>query len=131
MLALVHRGSPLLAVTSVYSDHTYLPWLFRKASKTVWKSLSNRDAYISWLMKRVGVEKPDDLKASHFLENRGAGLLAEYHWSPQMVLDSLKPDSEASKPDFKRKPTALRFWVPRRITNDKDLVYTKINRINI
>lgn len=113
LLARYFQGSPSLAVTSIYSDHTFIPWLFRKASKTFFQSRTNRLKYIEWLKDKVGVTNASDLSWEDFQRNHGNGLLKMYNSSPQAVLDSLaeteSPKSSEKESLRERKP--LKFWV--------------------
>lgn len=102
MLALKYDGSPSKAVSSIYSDYPYVPWLFHKVPKGFFEIRENRQKYIDWLVERVSVQSLSDLKWDHFIENHGAGLLLSYGGSPQAVLKSLHTVGE-SKPEPRRR----------------------------
>lgn len=65
-----YQRSYSLTLRSVYSEHTFLPWLFRKSPKGFFQKKENVKEYVEWLAKKVGVPI-EELTYQHFLDNHG------------------------------------------------------------
>jgi len=76
-------------VSAAFPQHTFLPWMFATVSKGYWQSPTNRREYVSWLKEHLGIANDKALKAHHYSENHGDGLLAIYNRSPAQILASL------------------------------------------
>jgi len=59
--------------------------------------MENRRKYIDWLVKKVGVSDPSQLKASDLEQNLGRRLLLLFGYSLPRVLESLKSEARKSK----------------------------------
>ena len=83
-----YGGSTVKLIRSIYSDFTFLPWLFDTCPHSTFDSRQNRIEYISWLMGKVAVRSPSGLSTKHFLENCGGALLKKYNGSLLRVIES-------------------------------------------
>jgi hypothetical protein len=111
-----------MAVSSVFSDHKFLPWLFRRVPYGYFEILGNRQKYIEWLKNTVDVETVDQLQKKHFIENQGAGLLHLYGDSPQGVLDSLRHSETSPTISSNRDHHPRNYWVRRKCSSDSFVV---------
>lgn len=75
-----NHGNPLLAqhndsfhetLTKVFSEHTFLPFLFHFPPRGYFRDRKNLREYIDWLKKRVGVERDEELTTSHYRKSPG------------------------------------------------------------
>lgn len=89
-----YNNSPANLVMGVYKDYEWLPWKFTSTPSHYWDELKHRQTYVEWLKKTVGVADESELKAHHFTENHGSGLLAHYSNSPSAVIQSLSAVEE-------------------------------------
>jgi len=78
-------------VSTVFSERTFLPWLFDHVPSGYFERKENQRSYVAWLRKIVGLSEP--LKTAHFEQYRGKGLLWKYNGSVQALLRSLESDT--------------------------------------
>jgi hypothetical protein len=95
-LLLKYGGFPSDVILQVLPELGLLPWFFKHPSMFFTKR-ENRQSYIDWLVKEVGVKSPEYLKGDHFKSNHGAGLLRTYLESPLAVINSLADTDDESK----------------------------------
>jgi len=90
------HSSPHALLSSVYSDFNYLPWLFSQVPAGFFDTIENQKRYVEWLVSIVGAKGTSELKAQHFLDHHGGGLLNKYGGSPHRLLESLAWSRERS-----------------------------------
>ncbi len=56
----VYNGSPSLLVSTVYSEHEWLPWRFYKVSKKFWDDLKNQRVFMDWARKQLNYTNKED-----------------------------------------------------------------------
>ncbi len=75
----------MLALSTVYSDHTWYPWRFQKHPPNLWHSLETQRKFFDWLAQQLNFVHPDDwykVKASDINWSGGSNLLnAKYNGS--------------------------------------------------
>lgn len=114
------EGSLPKAIASVFSEHTFYPWLFRNTPMApgYWKSKANRTQYIQWLVTKAEVPGPDSLQTKHFVESSGYRLLGLFNQSPKLLLESIKDDFDDGALHFDSDRSVISrrkskdFWVP-------------------
>jgi hypothetical protein len=94
-----HHGSPYYALKATYSDHEFLPWLFKKSAKNYFKKRENRQKYVEWLRNKMGVKRIEELKVEDFRNNGGGGLIMSFGCSPMLLFESLKATTEGNDLD--------------------------------
>ncbi len=47
-------------VTSIYSEHEWLPWKFTGTPKNFWKDVNNVTKFLDWAGKNLGVKQYED-----------------------------------------------------------------------
>ncbi len=78
LLHLAYGDSPLKALRDFMPERDWYPWLFCCVRNRFWMERSNRQAYMMWLGRQLGVEHPDDWYAvtkADFVSNAGGGML--------------------------------------------------------
>lgn len=55
-----HSYSMHKAMSTVYPDHPWLPWLFVPITTGLWKSADIKERYIKWLSDQIGINKLED-----------------------------------------------------------------------
>ncbi len=66
-------------LNTLYPKYQWKPWLFKQVIKGFWPVKKNRVAYMRWLEKRLGYEKPEDwyqVTKLDFIKNNGGSLMA-------------------------------------------------------
>jgi hypothetical protein len=111
-----YKNSVVKTVMAIYSEHEFMPWLFNSVSQGYWSIAENRRKYISWLVKKTGVEDELKLTRDHLLSNGGGGLLVQFGGSPQGILDSLISETkekplESEPNSSERTRVSPNYWV--------------------
>ncbi len=95
LLVLAYGDSPLQALRDFMPDAQWHPWLLASTPQRFWADPANRRAYMRWLGRRLGIERPEQwygVKQEDFLRNSGGGLLANYYGhSPIAALKEYLP----------------------------------------
>ena len=81
LLQSVFRDSPQEALRDFMPEREWHPWLFSRTPNGFWADQANRRAYMQWLEKRLGIERPDQwygVTKADFVKNAGDGMLANY-----------------------------------------------------
>jgi hypothetical protein len=60
MLLNYYKDSTSSALATVYPDHEWLPWQFKRSPKSYWASLENQRTFMEWVKKQLGLSKLDD-----------------------------------------------------------------------
>lgn len=70
-------------LANVYSEHTFLPFLFHYPPRGYFQDRKNLREYIDWLKKLVGVERDEELTTAHYRKSPGgySGLTHLPHFS--------------------------------------------------
>eukprot|EP01127_Copromyxa_protea_P003215 TRINITY_DN13067_c0_g1_i1.p1 TRINITY_DN13067_c0_g1~~TRINITY_DN13067_c0_g1_i1.p1 ORF type:complete len:533 (+),score=50.42 TRINITY_DN13067_c0_g1_i1:221-1600(+) len=93
-----HFTSSLFSLLAVgYPEWQWLPWEFSVTPRGFWKDIENVRWYMRWLGDKLGfieIEEWYQLESSHFQQNQGASLVAQYNNSPLSVLEAAFPDQE-------------------------------------
>ncbi len=55
-----YNGSPLLIVSTVYSEYEWLPWRFNKVSNRFWDNMKNQRNFMDWAEKQLNYENRED-----------------------------------------------------------------------
>lgn len=87
--ALLGRHPPSHVLAQAFPEHDFLPWLFNYVRPGYWDEPENRLKYLLWLKKKVALDSLSQLNSTHFIQNKGAGLLAAYGGSSMRVIDSV------------------------------------------
>jgi hypothetical protein len=77
----LYNGVSFEAVRAYIPSYPWKEWLFSRVPFHFWDQPENRRRYMRWLGKQLGFRKPADWRAirqHHFLQNSGAGLVAQY-----------------------------------------------------
>lgn len=89
-----YHGIPLNAVSELYPDYDWKPWLFSKVPRGFWLDEKNCRDYMMWLEKKLGYTKPEHwyrVKRPDFSHNHGGGLMRRLG-SPLLAVMCLYPD---------------------------------------
>lgn len=76
-----YDGSPLAAVMDCLGNQAWEEWRFARVPAGFWKLPANRERYLKWFEKRLGIREPADwskIRRIDFKQNYGGGLLAVY-----------------------------------------------------
>ena len=111
LLQYYYHSSPYELVSAVYDDFNFKRWLFGTVSKNFFEHLENRKDFVQWLVEKVGVTDASELRAHHFKENSGSGLLQKYGGSPGRVLDSLNSGSRVAASLARSTYRPANYWV--------------------
>lgn len=90
----IYGKSPTNIVITVYSDHIWEMWCFKKAPVGFWKEKDNQLKYLEWLFRKLGYTQLEDyyrISTAILRENYGRPLLSHYGGSPSRILASLYP----------------------------------------
>jgi hypothetical protein len=88
-----YHGSPALAVMDLFPKHNWQEWRFRRVPSGFWHRRENRQRYLRWLIKRLGVRSLEDwmnVRTVDFANNCGGGLTWMFG-SPHKLLRSCPP----------------------------------------
>jgi len=89
-----YKSSPYHLLSSVYPEYQFVPWFFNSVPADFFSSVANRKNYVEWLKAKVGASNLRELRKVDFSANHGNGLLARYHWSPEVIIDSLTESND-------------------------------------
>lgn len=127
MLARYYNDSLAAALTDVYPEHTWHPWMFKQAPRRFWSDSTNCRSYLEWVSPVLGIDSMEqwytvtahDLRAhngthlmqhilaevSHFCVNvLGAGVLFHFENSLGRVLEAAYPSHPWQNGKFIHKP---------------------------
>jgi hypothetical protein len=83
---------------SVYPDHAWQPWLFKKAAQKYWSDPANRRAFLDHALATLPYGKTLDsmykLKKKDIKDLGGIGLFRKYRFSMHDMLQSVYPEHE-------------------------------------
>ena len=98
-------------ITSIFPNHTWLPWKFNQVPRDFWSQLENQKMYIKWLSEEINIKSMDDwyhvsrevdygnhgnvyknMKFQDFIRNYGGALLQNYNGSPTELINSIFSD---------------------------------------
>jgi hypothetical protein len=115
-LSVCYDSSPILAVTTNFPDHDWKEWLFTATPHGFWDDPRNRNRYMQWLGRRLGIRKPDDwyrVTSHDFRNNHGRGMLSlHYADSPVLAVTANFPDHDWKEWLFPVTPSG--FWNEKR-----------------
>src|SRR5689334_12993922 len=77
-----YNDSPSMALKSVYPQHNWMPWKFKRAPKGFWERLDNQLEYFNWLGNQLGYRSVDDwynVTRDDIHRHGGQGLLHDYY----------------------------------------------------
>jgi hypothetical protein len=83
-------GSILSAITDVFPDYPWIPWLFNRIPAGYYNDRANRLRYLRWLGNRLGFKQPEDwyqLKQRDFHRNCGEYFVYYQNGSIQAAKD--------------------------------------------
>ena len=76
-----YDNSHVKAITTIYSDYKWLPWLFHSISKGYWSNKNNQIEYMKWLSNKLNINKMEDwynVTLNDFTNNGGWKLVNLY-----------------------------------------------------
>ena len=92
----LHNGSLIKALMSIYPEHTWKVWTFKKVPKNYWSDKKNQRIFFDWLANKLQVKSVEDwykVKPSDIINNGGTVLLCDiYHYSIINALVSVYPE---------------------------------------
>ncbi len=61
-LSTIHRynGSLVQMLSSIYPEHEWLPWKFKKCPSKYWESDINKRKFLEWVGNQLGVKRYED-----------------------------------------------------------------------
>ena len=86
---------PFKALSAIYTDVSFYPWLFDSLPIDYFKSRRNRLFYLDWLLSKVGKSSYFELNSDDLKKNHGLPLLEKYYFDVGAVVESLA--SKASR----------------------------------
>ncbi len=84
------------------------PWLDGPVPSGYWDSRENRLAYVLWLGRRLGFERPEDLyqlRAAEFPRHGGRTLMLRFRGTPFLLLSDVMPEIDWREWLFRSVPT--------------------------
>jgi hypothetical protein len=103
--------SPALAVKDLFPGHYWEEWRFPRVSRGFWNRLENRQQYLRWLGKQLGIRRLEDwlhVQGADFVRHCGGGLLHMMGSPYEVLRTSLPPLRETAKGGGRSK-AACRF----------------------
>lgn len=72
----IYHGNRILALTTIFPEHKWLPWMFKVVDSAIWTNQSIVRDYFSWLLEKLGPDaKLSTLTPDLVVANCGRGLL--------------------------------------------------------
>ena len=91
------NSSVLSILSSVYPEHNWLPWKFKKATGGFW-TMENQRKFMDWVKKELSIKEMQDwyrITIKDIRDLGGAGLLySEYRNSPFLMLSTIYNEYE-------------------------------------
>jgi hypothetical protein len=73
-----HNGSLVSLLTSVYTEHEWLPWKFSMCPREYWSNIENQKKYVEWAGKQLNIKEYSDwYKVPARVEKMAGKLLIE------------------------------------------------------
>eukprot|EP01121_Diplochlamys_sp_Union-15-3_P001783 TRINITY_DN11551_c0_g1_i1.p1 TRINITY_DN11551_c0_g1~~TRINITY_DN11551_c0_g1_i1.p1 ORF type:complete len:459 (+),score=59.77 TRINITY_DN11551_c0_g1_i1:87-1463(+) len=95
LLARYYNGSPVQAITTVYSHLEWNVFMFQNVPKDYWKNKHNHKLFFDALGRKFNYSKPEDwynISINDVAGFGGSTLLEKYyHWSPVKAVMSIYP----------------------------------------
>ncbi|GAM25321.1 hypothetical protein SAMD00019534_084960 [Acytostelium subglobosum LB1] len=91
----MHDGSISNALTSIFPEYSWKPWMFDKVPEDYWIHKGNARLYLEWLadrLKLVSAQDWYDLTQRSFGANYGFKLLQAYNKSPWKLITTVMPE---------------------------------------
>lgn len=113
MLSEYYEGSIVVALQSLYPEHSWQPWRFQEESVPLrfCDSMAAQKKFMDWLGSELGIVKMDDwYKVTKFdIASRGGGrLVNKYGGSPSKLLFEVFPDHDWAIWKFRNLPPG--YW---------------------
>jgi len=94
------------ALSELYPEHSWKPWLFSHAKLGFWKEKSNRKSFFDWLFKELNLQRMENwysVKVRQVIDHGGGGMLVVcYGNSLQRALLDCFPEFQWNWRDFGR-----------------------------
>jgi hypothetical protein len=112
VLVRLYRDSVQQALTDLYPEHTWLPWLFQRAPSGMWNKPEVRRQYMDWLGEKLNITAKTDwyrITMEAFRLHHGAGMLSCVYKDSvaNAVMDNF-PDHNWAPWKFRQVPSG--FW---------------------
>lgn len=111
----LYNHSHITMITSVFSEHQWLPWKFQRVSAGFWDDENNRKQTLEWLKGELGIKQAEDwysVTREQVRARGGVSLLAYYGGSIFSMLQALEPGHTWYGWKFRTVPTG--FWAEKK-----------------
>jgi len=93
----IHDGSLVSILKERYPEFDFHEWKFGSTPNNFWKKRTNRNRYLAWLEKELGISEKEDwysVDKITIMQNHGNGILSYWGSSKIRMLEDAYPDHD-------------------------------------
>jgi hypothetical protein len=108
-----YNNSVALLISTIYTEHEWLPWKFEHSPRNFWNDPKNVRKFLDWAGKQLGVTEYNDwhrITIKEIVEIGGKSLLRSTNFSLSQILNIAYPEHSfhnSSKSAYYKKTQAI------------------------